>query len=425
MKKILSLLYKDFLILIRDKWGLGLLFAMPMALVLIMTAMQDTTFRSLYETGINLVLLNNDPDSLGYAVEKEISGSGVFNCNTTINGRKPTEPEIREAVAAGRFQIGIIIPDNTTPKIRERVKASMENIFSGNTGNSEKTDSIYITLYMDPAIRSSLRTYIRSKISEYASKIETRFFLNELTLEINRQMIVSVANLNLLQPQTVTCREEMVAFGNRTAIPNTAQHNVPSWTLFAMFFIVIPFAGAMIKEREDGNLGRLLSMPVSYATIMISRVLVYLLVCFLQFVLIMLMGIYLFPLLKLPSLVIAGKIPDLAAMAVFASLAAVSYGIAIGTMAHTHQQAAVFGSVSVMILAALGGIWVPVFIMPPFLKSLSVISPMNWALNGFYDILVRNASLGGVIHYGIGLLLFSLAALLAAIYFNRIRKKLS
>ena len=50
---------------------------------------------------------------------------------------------------------------------------------------------------------------------------------------------------------------------------------------------------------------------------------------------------------------------------------------------------------------------------------------MNWALNGFYDILVRNASLSGVIHYGVRLVLFSLAAILAALYFNRIRKGLT
>ncbi|NMC38063.1 MAG: ABC transporter permease [Bacteroidales bacterium] len=425
MKKILTLVYKDFLILIRDKWGLGLLFAMPMALVLIMTAMQDTTFRSIHESGISMVLLNNDLDSLGNAVEKEVCKSDFFDCNTTINGRKPAESEIREAVAAGKFQIGIIIPENTTGRIRERVKTSMQNLFSGGGINPANTDSIYISLYIDPAIRSSLRTSLQGKIREYASKIETRIFLNELTVEINKQMIISVANLNLLQPQTVTCREEYVAFGNRTAIPNSVQHNIPSWTLFAMFFIVIPFAGAMIKEREDGNLGRLLTMPVSYSSIMLSRVLVYLLVCYLQFILIMLMGIYLFPLLNLPSLNIEGKILSLSLMAVFASLAAVSYGIAIGTIAQTHQQAAIFGSVSVMILAALGGIWVPVFIMPPFLKSLSIISPMNWALNSFYDILVRNASLSDVLHYGIRLVLFSAVGLLTAIYFNRIRKELT
>jgi ABC-2 type transport system permease protein len=425
MKNILTLVYKDFLILIRDKWGLGLLFAMPMALVLIMTAMQDTTFRSLHESGISLVLLNNDLDSLGNAIEKEICNSNYFECNTRIDGRKPTVSEIREAVAAGKFQIGIIIPENTTGRIREHVRTTMENLFSGNNTNPADTDSIYITLFIDPAIRSSLRTSLQGKIREYASKIETRIFLNELTVEINRQTIISVANLNLLQPQTVTCREEYVAFGNSTVIPNSVQHNIPSWTLFAMFFIVIPFAGAMIKEREDGTLGRLLTMPVSYTTIMLSRVSVYLLVCFLQFALIMLMGIYLFPLLNLPSLNIEGKILNLSVMAVFGSLAAVSYGIAIGAIAQTHQQASIFGSVSVMILAALGGIWVPVFIMPPFLKSLSIISPLNWALNSFYDILIRNASLQDVLHYGVRLVLFSVVALLIAIYFNRIRKELT
>jgi hypothetical protein len=40
-------------------------------------------------------------------------------------------------------------------------------------------------------------------------------------------------------------------------------------------------------------------------------------------------------------------------------------------------------------------------------KSLSIISPLNWALNSFYDILIRNASLSDVLHYGVRLVLFS------------------
>jgi ABC-2 type transport system permease protein len=166
-------------------------------------------------------------------------------------------------------------------------------------------------------------------------------------------------------------------------------------------------------------------MPASYGTIMISRVMIYLVVCFLQFALILLMGINLFPLVNLPALNVDGKIVDLSVMAIAASLAAISYGIAVGTMAQTHQQAAIFGSISIMILAALGGIWVPVFIMPPFLKSLSIISPMNWALNSFYDILIRNARLADVLHYGVRLILFSFVCLLAALYYNRIRKELT
>jgi len=133
----------------------------------------------------------------------------------------------------------------------------------------------------------------------------------------------------------------------------------------------------------------------------------------------------LFPMLNLPALDIGNKAADLTVIALFASLAAICYGIVIGTIAQTHQQAALFGSVSTMILAALGGIWVPVFMMPPFLRSLSIISPMNWALNGFYDILVRNACLSDVLHYCIRLSMFAFACLLVSLYYNRIRKELT
>jgi ABC-2 type transport system permease protein len=146
-------------------------------------------------------------------------------------------------------------------------------------------------------------------------------------------------------------------------------------------------------------------------------------VCFLQFVLILLMGVYLFPLLGLPSLVVQGRIFSLSVMAVAAALAAIGYGISVGTIARTHQQAAIFASISVVILAAVGGIWVPVFMMPPLFRQISVASPMNWGLNGFYDILVRSAGLADVIHYGIWMLLFSCGCLLVALYYQKLRKE--
>jgi ABC-2 type transport system permease protein len=319
----------------------------------------------------------------------------------------------------------MVIPANATRQIRDRVRQNTDNLFSGDTTIQPEQDSVFIMLYIDPATKNSLRSTLQGSIREYATRVESRIVLNELTREINNRLMMPVANLNKMKQETVFYREEYVARGNRTVIPNSVQHNVPAWTLFAMFFIVIPFASAMIKEREDGSLSRLLTMPCSYGTIMVSKILVYLVVCFLQFVLIMLMGVALFPLLGLPALEVTGHLPGLSVMAVAAALAAIGYGISIGTIARTHQQAAIFASISVVILAAIGGIWVPVFIMPPVFRSISVLSPLNWGLNGFYDILVRNAGLADVIQYGIWLLLFSLACLLIALYFHRLRREFS
>jgi ABC-2 type transport system permease protein len=424
MGVIKKLVYKDFLVIIRDRGGLAMLFLMPMALVLIMTSLQDNTFKAINESGINLILLNYDRDSLGTAIEDEIIRSNFFKVHHDINGEKPTMQSIREAVASGRYQIGIVIPSKATRRIRDRVKQNVTKIFSGDTTKTAfERDSIQIMLFVDPATKNSLRTTLQGSIREYAAKVESRIVLNELTREINSRSIMPITNLNLVKQETVYYREEYVARGNKTVVPNSVQHNVPAWTLFAMFFIVIPFASAMIKEREDGSLARLLTMPATYACIMLSKIMVYLMVCFLQFVLILLMGVYLFPLLGLPSLVVQDRILSLSVMAVAAALAAIGYGISVGTIARTHQQAAIFASISVVILAAVGGIWVPVFIMPPLLRQISVASPMNWGLNGFYDILVRNAGLADVIHYGIWMLLFSCGCLLVALYYQKLRKE--
>ncbi len=423
MRTFWNLVYKDFLVLIRDKGGLAMLFIMPMALVMIMTSLQDNTFKAINESGIKLILLNDDTDSLGTAIENEIVHSNFFRIYKEIDGAKPSEADVKEAVAEGKYQIGIVIPAHATQRIRDRVKASVTGMFSGDTLHKlANADSVFIMLYMDPATKNSMRSTLQGSIREFADRVESRIVLNELTREINGRMMMPLPNLNGIKQETVFYKEQYVARGDRTVVPNSVQHNVPAWTLFAMFFIVIPFASAMIKEREDGSLSRLLTMPCSYSTILNSKILVYLVVCFIQYLLIMGMGVFLFPHVGLPALEINRHFLTLSTVALAAALAAVGYGIAIGTMAKTHQQAAIFASISVVILAAIGGIWVPVFIMPPVFRLISSFSPLNWGLNGFYDVLVRNAGLADVIHYAFWLFLFAGACIIVALLYQRNRK---
>ncbi|MFO7368686.1 MAG: ABC transporter permease [Bacteroidales bacterium] len=423
MRAFWNLVYKDGLVLIRDRGGLAMLFIMPMALVMIMTSLQDNTFKAINESGIKLILLNNDTDSLGNAIENEIVQSNFFRIYKDIDGKAPSEKEVKEAVAEGIYQIGIVIPGNATQRIRNRVKSSVTGIFSGDTMPQQvNADSVFIMLYLDPATKNSMRSTLQGSIREFSDRVESRIVLNELTREINSRMMMPLPNLNKIKQETVFYKEQYVARGDRTVVPNSVQHNVPAWTLFAMFFIVIPFASAMIKEREDGSLSRLLTMPCSYSTILGSKILVYLVVCFIQYVLIMAMGVYLFPRVGLPALEINGHFLSLSVVALAAAIAAVGYGIAIGTMTKTHQQAAIFASISVVILAAIGGIWVPVFIMPPVFRHISHISPLNWGLNGFYDILVRNAGLANVLQYVLWLILFAMVCIIASLVYQRMRK---
>ena len=42
-----------------------------------------------------------------------------------------------------------------------------------------------------------------------------------------------------------------------------------------------------------------------------------------------------------------------------------------------------------IILAALGGMMVPSYIMPDAMKTLSLFTPHAWALAGYHDVMVR------------------------------------
>ena len=93
-------------------------------------------------------------------------------------------------------------------------------------------------------------------------------------------------------------------------------------------------------------------------------------------------------------------------------------GLLLGTIAKTQEQSAPFGATFVVILAALGGVWVPVFIMPKFMQILSNISPMNWGLNAFYDVFLRNASFVDILPEITLLLLFFIITTFISIVYN-------
>jgi len=89
----------------------------------------------------------------------------------------------------------------------------------------------------------------------------------------------------------------------------------------------------------------------------------------------------------------------------------------LGTIAKTQEQSAPFGSTAVVILAAIGGVWVPVFAMPKVMQYISKASPMSWGLEAFYDVLLRNGSLLTILpQLGYLFLFFIVTVTIALIY---------
>ncbi|MGM0408333.1 MAG: ABC transporter permease [Bacteroidota bacterium] len=425
MLRLLSSIYKEFLVLIRDRAGLAILFIMPLFLIIIMTLIQDSTFRSIKEANISMILVNNDNDSLGEAIREGLYQSDFFDIVEEMNGERITEEMAKKAVAQGKYKIGIVIPERATEAIRGNVKAlinkSFKTINIPGVKKRTKKSTIDIKIYIDPVTSQSFKNSLMSSLKEFTSELEIKLFFQNFS-ETLAGMFPDQDPIEFENFQTINYKEIYASTTKDEILPNSVQHNVPAWTMFAIFFIVLPLAGNIIKERDEGSAVRLKTMPGSYITVMFSKIFVYLAVGMVQFVLMLMVGLYLLPAMGMPQLEIGPHKIALILLAISSGLAATGFGVAIGTIATTHEQASTFGAVSIIIFAALGGIWVPVYIMPHTIRFISQFSPLYWGLDGFYDIFLRNGNIIAVLPEIFKLILFFVIMLLIAIGYNKLNK---
>ena len=417
MRKFLSIIYKDYLFLTRDIAGLIFMFFMPIALVVLMAYLQDSTYNSVNESKIPLLLLNQDNDSLGCAIEKSVQQTGIFSITTELNGEPLTSEALQANIAEGNYLIGIVIPAETTKKIRRNIRGSVIHTFNPDF-EPKQLEPNKISIFIDPTAKESFKTAITSSINEYAARLQTQIVMNEVVAAVNQQFPLNIGNFDI--PTDIIKIDEQYARSNPSAImPNSVQHNVPAWGLFAVFFIVISLANNIIKERDDGSYLRIKTMPCPTWLYFVGKISIYLIVCLLQMAIMILMGIFVMPLLGLPQLELGHSIRALLLISVSAAMAAIGYGTAIGTLSTNSQQASIFGSVSVVILSAIGGIWIPTIIMPHVMQIISHISPLNWGLSGFYDIFVRDSGIASVLPESGLLLAFGGVSLAIALIYNK------
>tara|TARA_R110002050_G_scaffold223805_2_gene359731 strand:- start:1603 stop:2871 length:1269 start_codon:yes stop_codon:yes gene_type:complete len=391
MHKLWASTYKELLLLSRDIGGLAILFVMPLVLVVTITLIQDSTFRSINDNKIPILWVDYDKGEVSKNIYDGLSESQSFN----IIG-KESDSEAKELVFKGEYQLAIVIPANLSSELEKKVNLNVEGLLSKfgleeETPQSQKADleKKEVILYFDPATQMAFKNSIKNGIDKMIFKIETQTIYKAFQSQITDDETEAIFDTESF----ITFKEITPSIGENEIIPNSVQHNVPAWTLFAIFFIIVPLSINMVKEKSQGTFVRLRTNPVSYLTVLGGKTVIYLAVCLIQFGLMLGIGVYLFPILGLPSLAVTGKIPLLFLVALFAGLAAIGLGLLLGTVARTQEQSAPFGATFVVILAALGGVWVPVFIMPKFMQTLSNLSPMNWGLNAFYDVFLRDAGI--------------------------------
>lgn len=419
--KILATIYKEFLLLIRDPGGMALIFIMPLALVIVMALVQDAPFRDYQEIRIDVLLIDNDTDSLSAKLKE------AFNASRNVNLIILSDTvEAAALVRSGKYKAAIIIPQHASNTLRTNTRQLITSIFSNFGLAADQTDSavlpiVTLEILFDPAIKANFQQTLSGVIEKIIATVQTEWVLEELQNQLSEGN-ADAKKIDFDLSQIIQVSQRYASENKyQGLILNSVQHNVPAWTMFAMFFILYPLAGNFIKEREEGSMLRLRLISGSQFPVISGKFAFYFIVCLVQFLMMILVGIFVMPFLGLSKLVLGEDVVLIFITASCVAMAATGYGILIAVYFRTAQQALSFGSISVVILSAIGGVWVPVYVMPEILQTLSRFSPMSWGLESFNDLFLRQASFHTILPNLLRLVGFALVTGTASIIVNNAR----
>ena len=94
--------YKEFLLLKRDLGGVVILFVMPLVLIITVTLIQDSTFKSVSNSKIPILLVNNDNGNVSKTVFDNLQKSDAFLIVSKVDNQSITENQAKELVLKGK-----------------------------------------------------------------------------------------------------------------------------------------------------------------------------------------------------------------------------------------------------------------------------------------------------------------------------------
>jgi ABC-2 type transport system permease protein len=357
---LLALMKKELLALSRDIHGMGALFIMPMVFIIVMSMALKDVYTPSTKSVAYAVVNQDQGKTAGELIARWAEEAGVA---------QPLPAQWQDEVRSGRLKY-VLLVDAGFSKV-------MDDLSS--TGDAK------VRLITEPGLDNSMFATNSMHLLAIVAQLRVEGLLTKLPPKLNASALMG----------DVPMSAERMAVG---PLPTAVQQNVPAWLVFGMFFVVASIAGLFVEERACGALSRLRSLGARPWQLIVSKIMPYLAVNGVQAALMLAVGVWLMPQIGGEGLSLQGiDWSALLLMLLAISLAAVSLALAVACLVSTHAQAATFGPILNVLMAALGGVMVPLFVMPPVMQKIATYSPMNWGLEGLLNVLLRNGDVASVL----------------------------
>lgn len=365
LKQALLLAGKDLRVLIADRTALVFMLIFPLVFVAAFGSLMGGILQQDSAYVVNLAT-REGADSISQAIIDAMSGGGELEV-------KQVDPNAaRQAVLEGKLDGYLEFPEGFTAAMHEG-------------GRTE------LVVFANPEAQNA-RIALGSIAQAIANEVGSRWVRQHATVGL----AVSVGGPGVM-PRVIALLAQDQQAGSTATGPQididyiaegaalskpVSTYILPGYVTMFVFFALALSAEALVGERENQTLDRLIASRATRSSILLGKYLGNVAKGMIQAAILWTAGALLFK-------TDLGYAP-LATFAVTLAivLCAAALGLAMASVARSRQAAnsiAVFGS---LLMAPIGGCWWPLYVMPPWMQSLARVTPHAWANTAFSKLLL-------------------------------------
>ncbi len=328
MRRVMAIALRTINQFRRDRRTIGLLFVVPIVIMLIFGLAFSGEVQNLP------VIIDNQDTILGVLIEENLAN------DTRLSLVEGDYFEGIDQVESGNYYASILIPANFT--------ASVLEILAGNSTQAN------IYMYLDgtkPTIQGSLLGALRDALD--ASMGDT--------------------GISVIQE---------LAFGG--AEFSGLDVGIPAVIAFVLIFLlVIVGVITIIREKIQGTQNRLYATPLRSSERLLGYVIGLLLIAMIMIALVLIFGVFVF------GAKVQGNVFLLIFAAILFGLAHVFMAVFLANFAQNELQAIQFAPLTAIPSMALGGMMVPTISLPVWLYPISFVVPLTYGINLFEGIMLK------------------------------------
>ncbi|GAE28708.1 ABC transporter permease [Halalkalibacter hemicellulosilyticus] len=183
---------------------------------------------------------------------------------------------------------------------------------------------------------------------------------------------------------------------------------VPGYTIMFLFFIMIAMTESFIKDRNIGMVARMASTPLSSHSYLLGKWVSYMYIVMLQVIILLMFGklVYDVPLEQPVFLLV---------IFIALTFTVTGLGLALALIVKTNNMGVALTQIIALGGAVLGGLWMPIDMMPNVIQTISVFLPQYWGHQAVQEAMIGTLHTGEFVRTIVILFSFGIVAFVIAL----------